>query len=143
MVNIAICVYVAFILADSLMMRRGIDQIGAFTRYHLFMGGGFLAGAYAAHFVPFFLMGRVLFLHHYLPSVIFGSLVAGYLFDFLFGRDSLRKQFIYAAMLVSAVIGLFLYFLPFTIGSGMTPESILARKWIKSWDFGFLPAGEQ
>jgi dolichyl-phosphate-mannose-protein mannosyltransferase len=137
-VNFVISLYLAIMLVDLLFLRRGIDNFGPVIRYRLLMGGGFLVGAYFLHFAPFFIMGRVLFLHHYLPSVIFGSLVAGFVFDFFFGKESPRQQVIYALIPICMTIGIFLYFLPLSLGWEMTPESIATRQWLKSWDFGFV-----
>jgi dolichyl-phosphate-mannose-protein mannosyltransferase len=42
------------------------------------------------HWVPFFLMGRMLFLHHYMPAFIFSVCLTITLFDFVF-RDFHRQ----------------------------------------------------
>jgi dolichyl-phosphate-mannose-protein mannosyltransferase len=42
--------------------------------------------AWAAHYFGFFLMGRQLFLHHYLPAHLASCLVTGALAQFLFSR---------------------------------------------------------
>lgn len=39
--------------------------------------------AWAAHYFPFFLMNRQLFLHHYLPAHLASALVAGAVFNFM------------------------------------------------------------
>ena len=44
--------------------------------------GLFLLG-WATHYFPFFLMGRQLFIHHYLPSHLFSALVAGAVLNFI------------------------------------------------------------
>ena len=40
-----------------------------------------LCGGWAAHYVPFLLMNRRLFMHHYLPAVCFGGMCAGVLLE--------------------------------------------------------------
>lgn len=40
------------------------------------------------HYFPFFVMGRQLFLHHYLPAHLASTLVAGALIEFIFTNDS-------------------------------------------------------
>ena len=39
------------------------------------------------HYLPFYLMGRQLFLHHYLPAHLASSLVTGALIEFIFNVE--------------------------------------------------------
>ena len=43
---------------------------------------------WAAHYLPFYLMGRQLFLHHYLPAHLASCLVTGGLYEFVFAGDA-------------------------------------------------------
>jgi dolichyl-phosphate-mannose-protein mannosyltransferase len=52
----------------------------------LYNSTGFFLFAWAAHYFPFYLMGRQLFLHHYLPAHLASCLVVGALTQFLFSR---------------------------------------------------------
>lgn len=66
------------------------------VRRHLYNSTGFFFLTWAAHYLPFYLMGRQLFLHHYLPSHLASCLVTGGLFEFVFvgeafeGADKLK-----------------------------------------------------
>lgn len=40
-----------------------------------------------AHYVPFYIMGRQLFLHHYLPAHLASALVAGAVVEFIFNIE--------------------------------------------------------
>jgi len=53
------------------------------TRSRLYNSLGFFFLTWAAHYVPFYIMGRQLFLHHYLPAHLASSLVAGALLEFI------------------------------------------------------------
>ena len=44
---------------------------------------GFFVAAWAFHYLPFFLMNRQLFLHHYLPAHMCACLAAGGIFQFI------------------------------------------------------------
>lgn len=50
----------------------------------LYNSTGFFFLAWALHYFPFYLMGRQLFLHHYLPAHLASCLVTGALLEFIF-----------------------------------------------------------
>lgn len=57
------------------------------TRSRLYNSTGFFFLCWAAHYLPFYLMGRQLFLHHYLPAHLASALVTGALLEFVFNLD--------------------------------------------------------
>ena len=38
---------------------------------------------WALHYLPFYVMGRVLYFHHYMPCVLFSSMLTGIATDYL------------------------------------------------------------
>ena len=62
-------------------------DIGTGTRSRLYNSTGFFFLTWAAHYLPFYLMGRQLFLHHYLPAHLASALVTGALIEFIFSVD--------------------------------------------------------
>lgn len=59
---------------------------------------GFFFLAWATHYFPFFVMGRQLFLHHYLPAHLASTLVTGALVEFIFSVDSAEHEAAYQAI---------------------------------------------
>ena len=57
------------------------------TRSRLYNSTGFFFLAWATHYLPFYLMGRQLFLHHYLPAHLASALVTGALLEFIFNVE--------------------------------------------------------
>ncbi|WFC99979.1 dolichyl-phosphate-mannose--protein mannosyltransferase [Malassezia yamatoensis] len=148
---------------DSLLLRRGIDQIPHEIRQRTLRTTGFFAFAWACHYMPFFLMGRQLFLHHYLPAHICAVMVLGGMLDFFTsdsidfplskGGPSLKPERIRASMrrhrssshlalamlLMALTIVLTLYLAPLTYGhQSLTPEQANARKLLADWQLQFL-----
>lgn len=100
-----LAVFVGVIGADQLSLRRGIDAVeesksscvhvvvdsililfsvwGSGARSRLYNSTGFLFLCWAAHYFPFWLMGRQRFLHHYLPAHLASTLVAAALVEFI------------------------------------------------------------
>ena len=60
---------------------------GPGTRSRLYNSTGFFFLCWAAHYLPFYLMGRQLFLHHYLPAHLASALVTGALLEFIFNIE--------------------------------------------------------
>ena len=93
-----LAVFIGIIGADQLAKRRDIDALDkrkfevvsfkslltiAGTRSRLYNSTGFFFLCWAAHYLPFYLMGRQLFLHHYLPAHLASALVSGALLEFV------------------------------------------------------------
>ncbi|KAK5624354.1 hypothetical protein RRF57_000071 [Xylaria bambusicola] len=79
-----IAVYAGIVGADQVSLRRGIDALDHRTRSRLYNSTGFFFLAWATHYFPFYLMGRQLFLHHYLPAHLASCLIVGALLEFVF-----------------------------------------------------------
>ena len=104
-VSSLLAVFAGIIGADQLSQRRGIDSLDERelpvvppqtlpnhkhvpgTRSRLYNSTGFFFLCWAAHYIPFFIMGRQLFLHHYLPAHLASALVTGALLEFVFNLD--------------------------------------------------------
>ncbi|KAB8356666.1 hypothetical protein FH972_024243 [Carpinus fangiana] len=149
-----LAVFAGIIGADQLSQRRGIDALDSRTRNRLYKSTGFFFLTWAAHYFPFFVMGRQLFLHHYLPAHLASALVAGSLIEFIFTiepadpanpasartRQSIRAQVasrsffgVWAATgVILTVLGTgYVYFSPLTYGSpGLSVSGVVNRKWL-------------
>jgi dolichyl-phosphate-mannose-protein mannosyltransferase len=77
-------VFAGIIGADQLALRRGMDALDDRTRSRLYNSTGFFFLTWVAHYIPFYIMGRQLFLHHYLPAHLASCLVTGALVEFIF-----------------------------------------------------------
>lgn len=105
-----LAVFAGIIGADQLALRRGMDALdlrkssnstfGSFltcivhpgTRSRLYNSTGFFFLTWAAHYVPFYVMGRQLFLHHYLPAHLASVLVTGALVEFIFNIEPVDPE---------------------------------------------------
>lgn len=125
------------------------------TRSRLYNSTGFFFLAWATHYFPFFLMGRQLFLHHYLPAHLASTLVCGALLEFVFNTDpiddsktkgppprrfvtarerfagqSMKAAWIACFVILSAAAASWYFFLPLTYGyPGLDVDQVLRRKW--------------
>ncbi|KAJ1898003.1 Protein O-mannosyltransferase 2 [Kickxella alabastrina] len=95
----------------------------------------FLWGGWALHYIPFFFMGRVTYIHHYLPALYFGLLLLAYELDSFFVRWRKGRYLRLAAWTVGIVVCLvFVYFSPFTYGWDRPAKELAGRRWLASWN---------
>ncbi|KAK7206086.1 Dolichyl-phosphate-mannose-protein mannosyltransferase-domain-containing protein [Myxozyma melibiosi] len=159
----AICclaVLAGVLVADQLTRRRRFYILAENVRNRLYSSAGFFLLAWAAHYLPFYVMGRQLFLHHYLPAHLASALAAGALLDFFFGNpgafpvayppegSNANKEtkasrpptvypisngisWIVAGVIVGFLYGVYIFFSPFTYGDpGLDVDQVLSRKWL-------------
>ncbi|KAJ2487299.1 Dolichyl-phosphate-mannose--protein mannosyltransferase 4 [Coemansia sp. RSA 2050] len=134
---------------------RNCEVVDAVIRRHLLRSGGFIAFAWFIHYFPFFMMGRSLFLHHYLPASIFAYMMVAACFQFfcvhpyqLFALRSWSSRArallpsystgLVFAGLVAVQVAAFVYFAPLAYGmSSLTVEQVNSRRWLPGYDLHF------
>ncbi|OMH84513.1 Dolichyl-phosphate-mannose-protein mannosyltransferase 2 [Zancudomyces culisetae] len=88
------------------------------------------------HYIPFFIMGRVTYLHHYLPAlyfaVLFLALQLYYFSIWLFKAHNTRLLLALAISLI--MFAVFCFFFPFTVGYDKSAKNLLNRQWRASWN---------
>lgn len=109
------------------------------VRDRLWNSTGFFLIVWAVHYFPFYLMSRQLFVHHYLPSHLASSLVAGSVLSFVLSETinapvsawgpsiarSRKKTYadhgvkapIIVAMFALAMFAMYIYIAPLTYGT--------------------------
>ncbi|KAF1833059.1 PMT-domain-containing protein [Decorospora gaudefroyi] len=154
-----LAVFAGILGADQLALRRGMDALDERTRSRLYNSTGFFFLTWAAHYIPFYIMGRQLFLHHYLPAHLASCLVTGALVEFIFciepqdpdsppavkghrrtrsrpvrervATSSQMGSWIATGVILAVVLWSFLFFAPLTYGKpGLTVPQVQARKWL-------------
>ncbi|XP_023228671.1 protein O-mannosyltransferase 1-like [Centruroides sculpturatus] len=106
--------------------------------------GQICLGGYALHFLPYFFTERTLFLHHYLPSLLYKLVLLAALIEhvdyvvcFIF-KSSLLKLIFYFGMLLwgFGIFHVFWQFSVFCYGTvPLSAEDIINLRWKDTWDF--------
>ncbi|KAJ2801898.1 Protein O-mannosyltransferase 2, partial [Coemansia helicoidea] len=120
----------------ALQMQRRCSRwrsLGAFLRF--WDDSRFLWGGWALHYVPFLFMGRVTYVHHYLPSLYFALLLLAFELDHFF-RGWRRGRYLRVAALAAGAVAfvVFLYFAPFTYGWDRPAKELAGRRWLSTWN---------
>lgn len=92
-------------------------------------------GGWAIIYFPFFVMGRVLYLHHYYPALLFSTYCFGVVFDHLVIRKLSKRHQLMTSVVVGSIVFLsFVYFSPMCYGISGPSKEFLSRRWLKSWN---------
>lgn len=86
-----------------------------------------LLGAWAVNILPFIFIGRVMFLYHYLTSLVWAVLLLALLVDRL--RRPTRAVLAISTLALIA----FVFFAPLSYGLPLTEKGHNARMWFSSW----------
>ncbi|KAJ1663632.1 Protein O-mannosyltransferase 2 [Coemansia sp. RSA 1813] len=97
-------------------------------------GAMFLWGGWALHYLPFFLMGRVTYLHHYLPALYFGILFTVYqIYHIASWYLSARNVLLVLYTATATVTFGFWWFSPLTYGWDKPINDLWGMQWASSW----------
>ncbi|EPB81558.1 hypothetical protein HMPREF1544_11707 [Mucor circinelloides 1006PhL] len=155
---VAICLFSFVSVLDMALKKREILIMSETSRIRLNRSGGFFLLLWATHYFPFYLMGRSLYLHHYLPAMACSYMLLGAVFEYLFvdgvnspvsyqptdkkytinqARTTI-KSYIAAFVLISMQFMVYLFLSPLTYGTpGMSAEEAMRHKVLKSWDIQY------
>ena len=75
--------YLLYELVDLILQQRKLSAPKSGYFRDMIGGCWFFSAGFFLHYLPFFLMSRQLFIHHYLPALYFSILVLGGVFDLL------------------------------------------------------------
>eukprot|EP00127_Corallochytrium_limacisporum_P004143 Clim_evm88s157 gene=Clim_evmTU88s157 len=103
---------------------------------NLLLAGGSALFAWLLHYFPFYLMGRQLFLHHYLPAFYFSLLNAAAVFDILLKMVHYSRARTLVTGLIILVYGwAFVQFSPLAYGTTCVADCLENIRWLPSWNW--------
>lgn len=134
---VAILFVPVVILVDQLAQRRNVILFSKYTERKFYRTVLWFWYGWLCHYIPFFLMGRQLFLHHYLPAHIIAAMATAGAFDFVCMQQNKPNTKVSTratmAIVISLIVGLafmFLYFGPLAYGFPLAPDRVRAREWM-------------
>ncbi|KAI8147189.1 family 39 glycosyltransferase [Fennellomyces sp. T-0311] len=161
---VVVLLFAGVTIAQLLARQRDTHAVqNAAVRQRLFRSAGFFWLLWGFHYLPFFVMGRSLYLHHYLPALSCCYLLVGALFDLACVKGinsptsamhtssnenqrsftAMRARptywsYLIACAILSAQFAVFVFLAPITYGSpALTAEQISRRKILQTWDIAF------
>ncbi|SSD61967.1 probable Dolichyl-phosphate-mannose--protein mannosyltransferase 2 [Saccharomycodes ludwigii] len=137
--TVGVLCFMVLIVIYILRWQRQYNDFRNSHELNLFlMGGIYPLLGWGLHYTPFAIMGRVTYVHHYLPALYFALIILAYWFEYLTMYWHTSKcgriikyvlYFGYAAI----VIGGFMYFSPISFGMEGPSSDYKYLNWLKSW----------
>ncbi|EFW98718.1 protein O-mannosyl transferase [Grosmannia clavigera kw1407] len=85
------------------------------------------------HYLPFVIMARVTYVHHYYPALYFAILTFGFLADWFLKKRVKTIQAAVYGLLYATVIGLYIFFIPICWGMTGPNKQYSYLKWFDGW----------
>jgi dolichyl-phosphate-mannose-protein mannosyltransferase len=85
------------------------------------------------HYLPFVIMARVTYVHHYYPALYFAILTLGFLVDWCLRNRNATLQAVAYGTLYTIIIGLYILFLPICWGMTGPNQDYRYLKWFDTW----------
>ncbi|CDS08931.1 hypothetical protein LRAMOSA10291 [Lichtheimia ramosa] len=116
------------------MRRHGSHVLQGKMDDFYFTGKTLLIGWFF-HYLPFFIMGRVTYLHHYFPALYFSIFMVPLLIDHFVAQSSPRTQSLVFTTAFALVISAFIYFSPAAFGMTGPLDKYAGKMWFRNWRF--------
>ncbi|CCD23013.1 uncharacterized protein NDAI_0A08600 [Naumovozyma dairenensis CBS 421] len=115
--------------------QRQLHNFANETAMDTFMMGAFypLLG-WGLHYMPFVIMARVTYVHHYLPALYFALIILAYFFDAMLKRFRFNwlVMSIFTIYFVAMIAG-FVYFSPISFGMTGPVSDYKYLNWLSTW----------
>ncbi|EJT79090.1 dolichyl-phosphate-mannose-protein mannosyltransferase 2 [Gaeumannomyces tritici R3-111a-1] len=116
-----------------LRWQRGYRELSKPEMEQILYSGIYPIIGWFLHYLPFVVMARVTYVHHYYPALYFAILSFGFLIDWTL--RSLQKPIQYGlySILYVVVIGLYIMFMPICWGMTGPNKQYSYMKWFDTW----------
>ncbi|KAK4216253.1 family 39 putative glycosyltransferase [Rhypophila decipiens] len=126
-------IFASLVAWYTLRWQRGYRELSQDDVDMIHYAGIYPVIGWFLHYLPFVIMARVTYVHHYYPALYFAILTFGFLVDwFLRNRTKVVQYTIYTLLDVT-VIGLYIFFIPICWGMTGSNKQYAYMKWFDTW----------
>lgn len=116
-----------------LRWQRGFKELNQAEIDHIHYAGLYPVIGWFLHYLPFVVMARVTYVHHYYPALYFAILTTGFMADWILRNRAAVIQSVVYGFLYSIVIGLYIFFMPICWGMTGNNKQYSYMKWFDAW----------
>jgi dolichyl-phosphate-mannose-protein mannosyltransferase len=117
----------------TIRWQRGYQELKPDDVDHIHYSGLYPVIGWFLHFLPFIIMGRVTYVHHYYPALWFAILTMGFCVDWMTKPLNARVQWVIFTVLYAVIAGLFWLFRDICFGMQGSSTKWKHLKWFSSW----------
>jgi dolichyl-phosphate-mannose-protein mannosyltransferase len=97
--------------------QRGYNDLTQKDMDHILYAGIYPTVGWVLHYLPFVIMARVTYVHHYYPALYFAILTSGFCVDWMTRPLNSKVRWGVYSVLFTVTIGLFVLFSPIVVSS--------------------------
>lgn len=113
--------------------QRGYRELNNAEVDQIHYSGVYPIIGWVLHYLPFVIMARVTYVHHYYPALYFAILTFGFLVDWFLRNRNKVVQYVAYGLMYSVVVGLYIYFIPICWGMTGPNKEYRYMKWFDRW----------
>ncbi|KAL5611948.1 hypothetical protein BROUX41_000485 [Berkeleyomyces rouxiae] len=113
--------------------QRGYKELAQQDIDQIHYSGIYPIIGWVLHYLPFVVMARVTYVHHYYPALYFAILSFGFVVDWLFSNQRKVVQALVYGTMYIATIGLYIYFIPICWGMEGSNRDYAYLRWFSRW----------
>ncbi|WYZ37586.1 hypothetical protein EsH8_II_001092 [Colletotrichum jinshuiense] len=113
--------------------QRGYNDLSSKEMDQIHYAGLYPLAGWFLHYLPFAVMARVTYVHHYYPALYFAILTFGFLADWFLRNKNQVAQYAVYGVLYTTIIGLYILFSPICFGMTGPNKQYSYMKWFDSW----------
>ncbi len=129
----ALGVFASLVAWYVLRWQRGYTELSQADIDHIHYSGVYPIIGWFLHYLPFVIMARVTYVHHYYPALYFAILSFGFLADWFLRNQHKAIQYTTYGILYTTVIGLYILFIPICWGMTGPNKQYSYLKWFDTW----------
>jgi dolichyl-phosphate-mannose-protein mannosyltransferase len=113
--------------------QRGYNELKPAEIDHIHYAGLYPMIGWVLHYLPFIIMARVTYVHHYYPALYFSILTAGFCVDWFTRSAPKAVQSVVYGVLYAVIIGLFILFKDICFGMEGDNKQWAYLRWFNTW----------
>ncbi|KAK4166182.1 Dolichyl-phosphate-mannose--protein mannosyltransferase 2 [Cladorrhinum sp. PSN259] len=126
-------VFALLVVWYTIRWQRGYKELSDSDVEQIHYAGLYPVIGWFLHYLPFVVMARVTYVHHYYPALYFAILTFGFLVDWFTSNQKKAVQYGVYGVLDATVIGLYIYFIPICFGMTGPNKQYSYMKWFDTW----------
>ncbi|KAB8213598.1 Dolichyl-phosphate-mannose-protein mannosyltransferase-domain-containing protein [Aspergillus novoparasiticus] len=113
--------------------QRGYNELSQADINHIHYSGLYPVIGWILHYLPFIVMGRVTYVHHYYPALYYAILTFGFCVDWLTQTMSVKSRWVIYSLLYAIILGMFVHFRVIVFGIEGSSQQWGHLDWLSGW----------